>query len=161
MDPLFLNNTLRIPCPEGFHVMDDQERKTLRFITEGPGVCLSCPERHIIISIGYKQTGGFTAMLVSGKDALKGMESQIRASMGSYGYQLDGFAARLIGTKNGEGIGFHYTARDIGMYSESFVIKEKKTFYYFHYYTRETLIDENFPVWKSFLDEIRWEGDQR
>ncbi len=158
MNGLLLNDILRVPCPDGFHVMDDAERSNLEFIVEGPGVCLSDPERHIIVSIGYKKTSGFAAMLVSEKDAAKNMETQIGTALRSFGYRLDGFAARMIGGKTGTGSGYHYVSGDTGMYGESFVVKQGKVFYYFHYYTREALIDENFPVWSGFLSEIRWEA---
>ena len=29
MGDILLNNSLKLPCPEGFHVMDDEEREEL------------------------------------------------------------------------------------------------------------------------------------
>jgi hypothetical protein len=153
-----LNNTLCIPCPEGFHVMDENERKALTFIADGPGVCLSDPDRHIIISAGYKQAGSFTSFFFNEKDAARSMEQQIAKPMAAYGYRKLGSAERIVGGRGVHGFGYIYESQGIAMYAESHVSKIGKTFYYIHYYTREALKEENMPVWESFLNEIRWEG---
>ena len=152
-----LNNTLRIPCPEGFHVMDEKERQNMSFIADGPGVCLSDPDRHIIISVGYKQANGFTSFFFNEKDAAKSMEQQIAKPMAAYGYQSLGSMERLIGGRKVHGSAYIYEAQGVAMYGESHVAKIGKTFYYIHYYSREALKDENMPVWEAFLSEVRWE----
>ena len=68
MEDVLLNNSLKLPCPEGFHVMDDEERSELNIMGNGPGVCLSNPERHIIVSIGWQQVGGLTSLLLKSGD---------------------------------------------------------------------------------------------
>ena len=55
------NDTLTISCPEGFHVMDEEERSRLNFYGEGECECLSDPDRHIIISIGWARLNGLGA----------------------------------------------------------------------------------------------------
>ena len=153
-----LNNTLRIPCPEGFHVMDEKERSELTFIADGPGVCLSDPDRHIIISAGCKQASSFTSFFFNEKDAARSMEQQIAKPMAAYGYRNLGAAGRSAGGRIVHGFAYIYEAQGIAMYAESHVSKIAKTFYYIHYYTREALKEENMPVWENFLNEIRWEG---
>ncbi len=153
-----LNNILYIPCPEGFHVMDENERKGLTFIADGPGVCLTDPDQHIIISAGYKQASGFTSFFFNEKDAARSMEQQIAKPMAAYGYRNLGSAERMVGGRKVHGFGYIYESQGIAMYAESHVAKIGKTFYYIHYYSREALKDENMPVWEAFLNEIRWEG---
>ncbi|MBR3154478.1 MAG: hypothetical protein IKF10_05695, partial [Lachnospiraceae bacterium] len=63
------NSTLHLSFPDGFHVMDNDERQKLNMLADGPGECLTDPDRHIIISIGWKELGLFPALLVSVKDA--------------------------------------------------------------------------------------------
>ena len=57
----------------------------MQFYGDSPGKCLSDPERHILISIGRKTISGFSALLVSTKDAAKRMEASIRKPMQAYG----------------------------------------------------------------------------
>ena len=52
-----INDKLTLTFPEGFHVMDDEEKKTLRFLENGPGEALADPEHHIIVTIGWKNMG--------------------------------------------------------------------------------------------------------
>ena len=52
-----LNNTLQVFYPDGFHVMDEAERSKLKSLGGGPVECLSDPERHILISTGWKSVG--------------------------------------------------------------------------------------------------------
>ena len=50
-----LEDKLFLEYPEGFHELDEDERKSLTFLEEGPCLCLSDPGKHILISIGWKQ----------------------------------------------------------------------------------------------------------
>ena len=72
------NNTLSLTFPDGFHVMNNDERKKLKMLADGPGECLTDPDRHIIISIGWKELGLFPALLVSVKDAADNSQKAIR-----------------------------------------------------------------------------------
>ena len=62
-----VNEALLVSCPEGFHVMTEEERGKLKMLTDGPGICLSDPERHIMISVGYRGIG-FFANLISPRE---------------------------------------------------------------------------------------------
>ena len=44
------NNKLTLSFPDTFHVMSGEDREALTFLAEGPGDCLSDPDRHMIIS---------------------------------------------------------------------------------------------------------------
>ncbi len=58
MGEILLNRTLALPLPEGFHVMDEEERSRLRFLEAGECVCLSDPERHLVVTVGWKPLDG-------------------------------------------------------------------------------------------------------
>ena len=64
-----LNNTLQVFYPDGFHVMDEAECSKLKSLGGGPVECLSDPERHILISTGWKSVGRLVGMLFGAKDA--------------------------------------------------------------------------------------------
>ena len=68
MNTIILNHELKAVIPGGFHEMDEAERGKLNFIQDGPGGGISDPERHILISVGWKPFGGLSAMLLGIKD---------------------------------------------------------------------------------------------
>ena len=51
--------------------------KKLQIIAAGEGVCLRDDERHIILSVGRKQTGVMTAFLLNTRDIQKKVEKAI------------------------------------------------------------------------------------
>ena len=152
---LTLNQQLTISCPEGFRVMDEAERSKLNVLGQGPGACITDPERHVVMSFGWK-AAGLAALLLSAKDAAKQAEADIRKAMSSYGYHLDGFLSRAVGGEKAEGFAFDYEAQGIRMYGESFAVKRGKVFYYLHLYTREALKDENVTLWTELLSSAAW-----
>ena len=153
---MLLNRELNLSCPEGFHVMGEEERSSLRFIEEGPGLCLGDPDRHMIISIGYRAMGMFSSFLLDTGDAAMKMETNVRDAMKTYEYQMDGFRDRLVDGKKAVGFRYRYVSGDTQMTAESWLLKQKQTFYYFHCYMRSALEEESLAVWEKFLDTIRW-----
>ncbi len=75
------NKAMRISYPGGVHVMDETERGKLHFIGSGSGAALSDPDRHMILSVGWKPVNPLLSMLVGAKDAAVNMEKQIRGPM--------------------------------------------------------------------------------
>ena len=135
---LTLNQQLTISFPEGFRVMDEAERSKLNVLGKGPGECITDPERHVVMSFGWKAVG-LAALLLSAKDAAGKAESDICKAMSGYGYHLGGFLSREVGGEKAEGFAFDYEAQGIRMYAESFVVKYKKVLYFLHFYTRREL----------------------
>ncbi len=46
-----------------------------------PGVCLSDPEGHITVTVGWKRAGGLAALVLSFKDGAKNLEAKLKKSM--------------------------------------------------------------------------------
>ena len=145
---------MSILCPEGFHVMDKEELKTMNFL-EGEGVCLSDPERHMIVTLGVKQVNGFTSMMMNERDIAKNMETAIRRAQEPYGYKLVDHFKRKIGGKDALGFGYEYASQEVEMYGESYSLKDGKVITYYHMYSRRGLKDENLQVWKEMLESVR------
>ena len=143
---------LTLPIPEGFHVMDEDEWSRMKLLADGEGAGLSDPERHMIVTLGYKQAGGFSAALLSAKDLAKNMEKQICKAMASLGCRSEGLRQRAVGGRDARGVRYDYTAQGTGMTGESWVIKEKREIWYLHAYMRTALLEKSLPVWKEMLD---------
>ena len=159
MENLFLNEELELQCPDGLAAMTEEERSRLVLIEDGPGECLSDPEKHMIVSIGWKTVGGLTAAVLSQKDAAKNMESKIRKPMKAFGYKAEGSGDKNIGSKCGSGCRYSYEVQGTGMYAESYVVKSGKTFYYFNFYTRTETKDRSLPAWEELLGSALWKKD--
>ena len=149
MNDLELEDKMMLSYPDSFHVMDSEERKSIQFFGDAQGECLSDSERHIMISIGWKSVGIVSALLLNAKDLAKKMESDIRKPMQRYGYRLGDFAAKKVGSKRAEGFCYEYETQGIGMYGESYVVKNGRTFYYLNLYARRE------DVWNSILSSVK------
>ena len=152
-----LNDTLKIYYPEGFHVMDESERSSFKSLGGGPIDCLSDPERHIVISTGWKSIGRLLGMMFGAKDSAKSAEAQVRRAMKPYNYRLNGFFAKEVGGEKAEGYCFEYDAQGVHMYGETCVVKRGKELYFLHLYTRIGSKDENLEIWNGMLTSAVWE----
>jgi hypothetical protein len=150
------NNTLHLSFPDGFHVMDNDERQKLNKLVEGPGECLADPENHIIISIGWKELGLFPSLLVSAKDAADNSQKAISKAMEPYGYRFRETFAEDIGGKSAPGFSYEYEAQGIAMHGETCVVKHNKVLYYLHIYMRRELKEEGTKIWKDILATAKW-----
>ncbi len=153
---MLLNGELEVDFPDGFHELSAEETGKLKLTEAGPGVVLSDPERHIMVSVGWKKIGALAGLLLNEGDLAGKMEKSLESSMAQFGYQAIGKPKKNLGGETAQGICYRYVTQGIGMQGESLVLKHKKTLYYFHYYTRETLAEEDRPVWEQVLGSVRW-----
>lgn len=150
-----LNNTLQVFYPDGFHVMDEAERSKLKSLG-GPVECLSDPERHILISTGWKSVGRLVGMLFGAKDAAKSAEAQVRKAMKGNGYRSNGFFTKEVGGEEARGYCYEYEAEGMVMYGETCVVKRGKELYFLHFYTRTAVKEENLEMWNEMLAAAAW-----
>lgn len=155
-DERILNDALRLTIPEGFHVMTDEECGRFTVLEEGEWIGLSDPERHILMTVGWKPVGRFTAALLSGRDIAKNMERWIRKPMQPLGYRLEAFGERAIAGTKAHGLRYGYEVQTVEMMAESYAVKHKRTIYYLHFYARAALWQESLPVREEFLASVRW-----
>ena len=148
-------NKLKYSYPEGFAMVPEMERSQMQFVGEPPAICLKDKDRHMILTAGAKKPGLFGGM-ISVKSAAEEMEKRIRKPMEPYGYHLEDFKGRMICGENASGFRYRYTAQDIGMYGESYVVRHEKVLYYLHVYLREEFAEESWPVWERILDAVEW-----
>ena len=153
---LTLNGAMRLDYPDGFRLMDQEERSRQNFLKDGPGECLPDPQRHMLVSVGWKSAGFFISKLAGTKESAENMEARIRKGMQGFGYRAVGFLSREAGIEPAEGFGYEYEAQGVDMYAESYVVKHGKTFYYLHFYTRKELKGENLEIWKTMFSSIKW-----
>ena len=153
MQSVVLNEEYVMTYPEGFHVMDEEERGKLNLLVEdGEWIGLFDPERAILVSLGWKKAPGLALKLLSNKDLAKDMEKRIRKPMQSLGYVKEGFAEKNIAGEKAWGFSYTYKTQGPDMYAQSYVFKHEKTIYYFHFYSQDILKYENVKVWDKMLE---------
>ena len=111
---LTLNDRLTLSLSDGFHVMDEAERKKLTFYGDGPCEVIADPDQHIVVSIGWKPLGGVFGMLVNAKD----MEKKLVQPMRSYGWRAGGALTKVVNGERAESFSYEYEVQGIGMYGE-------------------------------------------
>ena len=153
---LITGETLSLGYPDGFHIMTGEELSKMNVYGGGTGEGLSDPDRHILITVGYKHAGALTGLLANAKDAAGSMEGRLKKLMQPYGYKKGGFCTKTVGNESAEGFSYEYEAQGIGMYGESYVIKRGKTFWYLHFYARTELKAESLKVWYDILSSAEW-----
>ena len=152
MERITLNNELNFSYPEDFHIMDEKELSGITFLQEGPGYCLRSPEKHIMIAAGYKKGGFFVSLLLDSLSMAKRMEGQVEKALSAGGYRMECPLSRRIAGKTADGFRYRYEVSGVGMTGESYILKYRKNFYFFHVYVRENLKEESLAVWNAFLD---------
>ena len=151
-----LNNELELTIPEGFHEMDEEERSKLTFAGGEPGLCISNPDLHIVVTVGWRRLVRLAAFAVTARSAATDTEIQISKMMKRLNYQEKGFSDRELGGKSASGFRYIYDSKNTKMMGETFFVKNGKTLYGINYYGRRSLEKESMPAWKELLDSVRW-----
>ena len=155
MPTLPLNNKLTVEYPDSFHVMTKEEWSRLSLLQDGEGVGLSDPDRHILITCGWKQLNLVTSMLLSAKDVAKNMEKQIMQAIKPFGCHAAEHKELPAAGTTACGFSYEYQALEIDMYAESYAMKIDKCIYYLHFYARAAMKNESIAVWKQILGSLR------
>ena len=152
-----LNNEMNLQYPDGFKIMSEEELRKHKFYEEAPGFCINDPERHIVLSVSWRQANPFVAMLAGTADIARNMEAKIRKPMNKFGYHLEEFMTRQIGGKTADGYRYTYSVQDVGMVGESLSVKSGSNFYYIHSYFREELREESLKLLDQIFADVTWE----
>ncbi|MCR5795845.1 MAG: hypothetical protein K6G61_10935 [Solobacterium sp.] len=154
MSELIINNELTMDCPEGFHVLSDEERSRMNMLREGEWTGMSDPERHIIASAGWEKPA-FISVIMGANDIADVCEKRIRKALQPMGYKLESREERTIAGEKAAGICYGYTVQDTGMCAKTYAFRRGKYVYYFHFYYREALKEESLPVLEALLASVK------
>ena len=149
-----LDNKLFVECPEGFHLLDDEELAAMTFLDDGSKLCMSEPDKHILISISNKRINGFSSMMLKTSDVAGNMIKQIAQGMKPYGFKQLNTVEKIVAGRKAEGLDYEYEAQGIGMSGESLVLKNGKDLYYFHFYCRKETAAAGFEKFREILDMV-------
>ena len=153
MEKQILNDELEFAVPEGFSMLSSEECRELNFY-DGEGLCLSDPERHVLISLGSMKLSGFANILLSEKDLIRNAENRISMPMQEFGYEQAGSVKAMIAGREAPGFSYDYQVKDIRMHGESYLLKKDRTVYYFNLYVRDETKEEGLKAAREFLSLI-------
>ena len=136
-----INGELLLTLPDGFRTLSGEERRKLTYIGGDDWPGFSDPERHVLLTAGWKRIPLFSAWLLSAKDLAKNTEKQLRAAMQPFGYRLLGFAEQAAAGGRMPAFRYAYEKEGVGMRAEACVLKRGRTVYWLYYYEREALED--------------------
>ena len=155
MEEIIAGSRYTVPCLPGFRRLSREELEKLSVMGEGNSECLQDESRHIMVSIGWKTVNAFSGFLLKFIRPVSSAEASISRAMAPYGYLRETDLAREIGGSRAEGFRFTYTAGDVPMIGESYVIRKGRDLVFFHGYMRAELREDSLPVWNSLLDGVR------
>lgn len=152
-----VNNALEFDFPEGFEEMSKEETAGLQMSGGGESIALSNKNNHLLVTVGWKRTGGFSGMILNTEDLRKKMEHDIRKSLTRLEYSDAGSSDMQVGGLAAAGFRYQYTAANgTDMAAESYVLKKDRTLYYFHLYSRRELAPENSELVRKVLGDAVW-----
>lgn len=151
-----INEALTFAYPDDFEEMSEAEIGSMPHYGEAPQFVIRNAERHIIVSVGFKEINGFSAMVLNTKDIAKKTKSEIGKVMKESSYELIADVSESIGGKTAEGFRYRYMVQDVDMSSESLIVKEGKDLYYIQCYYRTALSEDSLPVFEEMLKNSSW-----
>ena len=151
MNTVIINDELKITYPDGFIERNEQEKSGMNFYGRIPDLCINDPERHITVSVAFKQYGAVAAALANRKGVARSMCKKTAELMKEFNFRKIGFITQKVGAFTADGFGYSYEAQNVKMLGRSFVVKSRRTFYYIHCYYRAELEDESLSVIDGIL----------
>ena len=92
-----VNNALEFDFPEGFEEMSKEETAGLQMSGGGESIALSNKNNHLLVTVGWKRTGGFSGMILNTEDLRKKMEHDIRKNLTRLEYSDAGSSDMQVG----------------------------------------------------------------
>ncbi len=154
MNSVSLNEKMVLNYPDPLHLLSEEELAEVRFLNDRKGMCFSDPEHHLMISVADQKLDGFSGLILKASDICRNCEPIIAKAMRPYDYELDDFCTEEILGQNADGFSYFYQAEGVRMYGEFYVLKVKKTVYYFYLYMRDKGKEDSVEVWEKFLRGI-------
>ncbi len=155
MKDIIINDTFQLSYPESFFVMSEEERAKLQMLEQGPGFCLSDPDNHRIVSVGWKKVGKLMYKFLKTKDIRNAMKTRVTGSMRAFQIRTEEAPQVFINGAETLGFGFSYHVQDVAMTGQSYVMKNGGYFYYFHFYGRTENREEGLQLFADMLSSIQ------
>ncbi len=149
-----IENVLYIDCPEGFHVLSEEELAGMNIAPGGKVLCMNDPVRQIYVNVEWKQINWLSAMVFGKREVSWNMERQIGKRLRQFSFNKTDEVKREIDGKLARGMDYEYVAKGVHIASESLVVTSGEDFYYFHMYARKVRKEESLQIFNEILDSV-------
>lgn len=149
-----IENVLYIDCPEGFHVLSEEERAGMNIAPGGKALCMTDPVKQIFVTVEWKQVNWLGSMFLGKREASWNMYRQIEKRLRQFSFNKVNDIKRDIDGQQARGMDYEYVAKGVHMYSESLVVSYYEDLYYFHMYARKVRKDESLKIFNEILDSV-------
>ena len=137
---------MNVSCIEGFRVLSEEEMNQMNFINGAPDLCISDPEKHILMNFASSKGSILISAMLSERDVAR--ES---------GFEFIDFVSEEISGREAEGFLYEYKADDIDMSGKVLCLKKAKAFYFIYCYYRKALEEESLETIRQVFDTISWD----
>lgn len=145
-----INGELMVDCPAGFKRMSIDELQKA-YSLDYPNLWgIRDEERHIILTVLWKESNRLLSMLVSNKDLAKRAERALGKTYRAAGYKCRGFFSTAVAGQAAEGFHYDFEVDGVAQQGEVIVFKRDACCYTLYYYTRPELALAN----RAIHDEI-------
>ena len=147
---------LAVAVPEGFAVIPHDEHESLMGFEYDRMWGMRNAERHMVLSITWKDSGKIITKLSSEKSLAKRADETSARRYRKHGYRSGGFFARTVAgaSAQAQGLRYSYEAGGIAHEGEALVFKRGTRCYMLSYNTRSALAAENRPVYEAILESL-------
>ena len=147
---------LAVTVPEGFEVIPHDELESLMGFKYDRMWGVRDAERHMVLSVTWKDSGKILTKLSSEKFLAKRADEVSAKRYRNRGYRSGGRFARAItgASAQAQGLRYSYEAEGIAHDGEALVFKRGARCYMLSYNTRSALAAENRPAYEAILDSL-------
>lgn len=143
--------------PDEFVLLGEEETNQMKFYNDSKGICIKSDDRHMIITVGYKEVNILVNLIISRKDLVKNTLADISSAMKEYDFKFINIISSIADDKEINGFSYEYISENIPMYGEAYIIKRNNNIYYLYLYSRKDNLDTNLNIWKDIIDNLKWE----
>lgn len=143
--------------PDEFVLLGEEETNQMKFYNDSKGICIKSDDRHMIITVGYKEVNILVNLIISRKDLVKNTLADISSAMKEYDFKFINIISSIADDKEINGFSYEYISENIPMYGEAYIIKRNNNIYYLYLYSRKDNLDTNLDIWKDIINNLKWE----
>ena len=147
---------LAVSAPEGFVVVPHGELESLMGFKYDRMWGMRDTERHMMLSVTWKDSGKLLTKLASEKSLAKRVDETNAKRHREHGYRREGFFVRGVAgaSAQAQGVRFSYDVEGVAHEGEALVFKRGVRCYTLSYSTRSALATENRPVYEAILESL-------
>lgn len=159
MNQMSINNEIRLTLPDGFHLMDSEEKKRIyKNSAVIPEWVAYEPEHRMIFSASWKRMNTLLAALACSMDGAKGLEKRMRFALRDRNYRFGEYFKEKLGDKKVFGFTYRYQGSEGEFLNRSIMVRNGGRIYYLASQLRTEWEKESKPLIDEIWRSLSWNG---